>query len=67
MDEVQVVLGGDIVVAPQLLQEVGAEGAHALVHQHHVRYNAAAYLCVQCLLLRYKTHVSYIIAITSRR
>ncbi|KAA6426237.1 MAG: hypothetical protein FRX49_04089 [Trebouxia sp. A1-2] len=54
----QVVLGGDVVVAAQLLKELGAEGAYALVHQNHVRYNAAAHLCIQCLLLHQMAHVT---------
>lgn len=58
VDEVQVVLGGDVVVAAQLLKELGAEGAYALVHQNHVRYNAAAHLCIQCLLLHQMAHVT---------
>ena len=51
VDEVQVVLWGDIIVATQLVQEAGTEGAHALVHQHHVLNNAAAYCSFQGLLL----------------
>ena len=51
VDEVQVVFWGDVVVATQLVQEACTEGAHTLVHQYHVLYNAAAHCSLQGLLL----------------
>ena len=39
VDEVEIVFGCDVVVAPQSLQEGLAVGHHTLVHQHDVAHH----------------------------
>lgn len=39
VDEVKIVLGGHVVVTPQLVQEPAGEGAHTLVDDNHMTHN----------------------------